>query len=409
MTFWGRTLRLFGFGGVQIRTGTQVSVPLGYSQAAAAPVTFDTAMSVSAFWASVRLLSEAVGALPLRCYRIDGKTAQEDNQYDLWRVLNYQPNRYQTRIEFFETLMLNLVTTGNSYHAIQRGQDGRVVGLLPLMSAQVEVDLLADGSVSYRHYSPNGDVRVYAEASIWHIRLFGNGLVGLSPLGHARQSLGIAIAADNRMSKLAANGGKTSGVLMIDKLLTPEQREAIRAEFNTITRGPDDQLMVLEAAMKYQQTSLSPADIQLLEGRKYQVEDIARFMGVPSVLINDTSGSTTWGSGIGQLVEGFYKLNLRPYLERIEASLQRHLMPREDWGNYSLEFDFDALLRADLSGRMEAYQKGINAGVYAPNEARAKEGLGPKPGADRLLVNGTMVPVDQVQARPAQEAPNDAA
>ncbi len=405
MSFWGRTLRLFGFGGVQTRVGTQPSGPLGYSQAAAAPVTFDTAMTVSAFWAAARLLSEAVGALPLRCYRLQGETARPDVDYALWRVLNFQPNRYQTRIEFFETLMLNLATTGNSYHAIQRGQDGRVVGLLPLMSAQVEVDLLQDGTVTYRHFGPNGDVRVYAEGSIWHIRLFGNGLVGLSPLGHARQSLGIAIAADNRMSKLAANGGKTSGVLMIDKLLTPEQREAIRREFDTITRGPDDQLMVLEAAMKYQQTSLNPADVQLLESRKFQVEDIARFMGVPSVLINDTSGSTTWGSGIEQLVEGFYKLNLRPYLERIEASLQRHLMPREDWGGYSIEFDFDALLRTDLASRMDAYQKAINAGHMTPNETRAEEGRPALPGGDRLLVNGTMVPVDQVRARPAQGEP----
>lgn len=399
MSFWGRALRLFGLGGVQIRAGMQSSVPLSYAQASAAPVTFETAMTVSAFWASARLLSEAVGALPLMCYRADGDASRPEPNYDLWRLLNFQPNRYQTRIEFFETLMLNLCTTGNSYHAIQFGADGRIVSLMPLMSAQVEVDLLPDGTVTYRHYGPNGEVRVFAEASIWHIRLFGNGLIGLSPLGHARQSLGIAIAADNRLGKLAANGGKTSGVLMVDRVLTPEQRTQVRNEFHRLTAGNDDQLLVLEAAMKYQQTSLGPAEVQLLESRKFQVEDIARFMGVPSVLINDTSGSTTWGSGIEQLVSGFYKLNLRPYLERIEASIQRHLMPPADWGTYSVEFDFDALLRGDLASRMEAYQKAINAGHMTPNETRKPEGLRPLAGGDRLLVNGTMVPVDQVQAR----------
>jgi len=122
-------------------------------------------------------------------------------------------------------------------------------------------------------------------------------------------------------------------------------------------------------------------------------------------LINDTSSSTVWGSGIGELVQGFYKLNLRPYLERIESSIKRHLMPPQHWDRYEIEFDFDSLLRADLAARMEAYQKGINAGVYAPNEPRAAEGLAPKPGGDRLLVNGTMVPVDQVQVRPRQGDP----
>lgn len=404
MSYFRRTLQFFGLLGVQKRDGLQFGVPLGYSQAAAAPVTFETAMTVSAFWASVRLLSEAVGAMPLKCYRRSGEAWVEDRTNTLWRTLAYQPNRYQTRTEFFETLMLNLCVTGNSYSAIQRDERGEVVSLLPLMSAQMEVDLQKDGEIIYRYYDQQGNVRVYAQQSIWHLRLFGNGVIGLSPLGHARQSLGIAIAADNRMSKLAANGGKTSGVLMIDKVLKPEQREAIRNEFGRITQGSDDQLFVLEADMKYQQTSLSPADIQLLENRRFQVEDVARFMGVPSVLINDTSGSTTWGSGIEQLVDGFYKLNLRPYLERIESSLKRHLMPNTQWDDVDIEFDFDALLRADLGKRVEAYQKGINAGLYAPNEARAVEGLPPKEGGDRLLVNGTMVPVDQVEARPAQGA-----
>lgn len=399
MSLYRRTLQFFGLQGVQKRAGLQLPMPSGYAQAPAAPVTFETAMTISAFWASVRLLSEVISAMPLKCYEISQDGNTPDTNYGLWRLLNYRPNRYQTRIEFFETLVLNLCTTGNSYHAIQRDEDGTVLSLLPLMSSQMQVDLLLDGTPVYHYHDADGNARVYAEESIWHIKLFGNGVIGLSPLGHARQSLGIAIAADNRMGKLAASGGKTSGVLMVDKVLTPDQREAVRKSFAGVTAGNDDHLFVLEADMKYQQTSLSPSDMQLLETRKFQIEDIARFVGVPSVLINDTSGSTTWGSGIEQLVQGFYKLNLRPYLERIECSLKRHLMPEADWDRYDIEFDFDSLLRADLAARMESYQKGINAGVYAPNEPRAFEGLPSKPGGDRLLVNGTMVPVDQVQAR----------
>lgn len=393
-----RTLQLFGQRGVRQVTGMQLPEPGGYAQAAAAPVTFDTAMTVSAFWASVRLLSEVVAAMPLVCYQVSDAEREVNTEYPLWRLLNFQPNRYQTRIEFLETLMLNLASSGNSYHAIQRDEAGAIVGLLPLMSAQMQVELLRDGTPVYHYHDAAGNMRVFAAESIWHVRLFGNGLIGLSPLGHARQSLGIAIAAENRMGKLAASGGKTSGVLMVDKVLTPEQRASIRKTFGEITAGNDDHLFVLEADMKYQQTSLSPSDIKLLESRKFQVEDVARFMGVPSVLINDTSGSTTWGSGIEQLVQGFYKLNLRPYLERIEASIVRHLVPTEDWGRVEFAFDFDSLLRADLGSRMDAWQKAINAGIITANEVRASEGLAPKTGGDALLINGNMVPVDQARA-----------
>jgi len=260
------------------------------------------------------------------------------------------------------------------------------------MSAQMTVSLLEDGSKVFSYCNANGDTVVYADDSIWHIPLFGNGLVGLSPLGYGRQTLGTAIALDNRTSTLASNGGKTTGVLTIDKVLTPDQRNEVKKAFAGLTESNNDQLFVLEAGFEYQQTALSPADVQMLENRKFQVEDIARFMGVPSVLINDTNASTTWGSGIQQIVGGFYKLNLKPYLERIEVSIVKNLMPQSDWGEVEIQFEFDSLLRADMETRYKTYKEGVNSGILAPNEARRQEGLAPKEGGDDIYLNGTMQP-----------------
>jgi HK97 family phage portal protein len=406
MTFWGRmrTRWLGGSDGPKLEDGTQITVPVS-GKAPAAAVNFDTAMSVSAFWASARLISETIAAMPLVAYRTDGESVTADPNYPLWRLLNYQPNQYQTRTEFFETMVLNLVTTGNAYGAIQRFGD-RITAILPLMSSQMEVDLL-DGEQIYRYYDESGNVRIYARESIWHIKLFGNGLVGLSPLGYARQSLGIAIATGDRASQLAASGGKSNGILMVDKLLTPEQRQAIRKNLGGLTEGRSDELFVLEASMKFERTGLSPQDMQLLETRRFQIEDIARFMGVPSVLINDTNGTTAWGSGIRQIMEGFYKLNLRPYLERIESSMKRHLIPVADWSNVDLEFDFDSLLRADKPARYDGYNKAINAGVMTPNEARKEEGLPPLAGGERIYLNGSLTPAEAADGAETPEPDTD--
>ena len=146
---------------------------------------------------------------------------------------------------------------------------------------------------------------------------------GLSPLGYAGNALGLSKDLSDRQQKLAANGGKTNGILTIDQALKKEQRDAVKANFAGITEGNNDELFVLEAGFKYQQASLNhPTDMQLLESRRFSIEDIARFMGVPSVLINDTSASTTWGSGISEINSGFYKLNLKPYLERYEGKFK---------------------------------------------------------------------------------------
>lgn len=353
----------------------------------------EEALSLSAYWAAIRLLTEVVASMPVKCYKTNLETNVKTvtTDYDLWNLINYNPNRYQTRTEFIESLMFALSSRGNSYCAIEK-LNGRIVSLMPLVSGQMEVKLLEDGSVVYEYSDANSNLKVFAAESIWHVKLFGNGIVGLSPLQYAAKALGIAYELDNRMGVLAANGGKTNGILTIDKALTEKQREAMKESYAGMTEGNADQLFVLEAGFQYQQTSLSPSDMQLIENRRFQIEDIARFIGVPSVLINDTSASTTWGSGIEQITQGFYKLNLRPYLERYESSIMRWLMPRSDWGKVSIEFDFDALLRADKATRLDAASKGVNAGIIMPDEARSDEGLPPAKGGDTIYLNGSLVP-----------------
>ncbi len=395
-------MRLFSwFGrGLSRKEGKQSEAGNNDFQNTAAPVTFDSAMQVSAFWASTRLLTETVAAMPLESFITLDDAKQVDRDYDLWYLMNYKPNRYQTRNEFFENIMLNLVTNGNAYCAIERGARGNVISLLPLMSSQMCVSLAEDGSVLYEYQDANHTVKFYAEESMLHIKLFGNGLIGLSPLSHAAKSLGVAIAAENRVSVLAKNGGNPSGLLMIDQMLKPEQRKAIESQLNKKAQNGGS-LFVLEAGMKYQQTSINPNDQQLLESRRFQIEDIARFMGVPSVLINDTSASTTWGSGISEINQGFYKFNLRPYLERIESAIKKKLIPEVDWRTRDIEFNFDSLLRADKKTRADTMSAEVNAGILTPNEARQMEGRIPKDGGDNIFLNGSLQPA-QLAAQPEQ-------
>lgn len=389
MGFW---TRVFGSGGEIRKDGYQYPWP---STKRTSNVTFDKAMSVSAYWASARLLTEAVAAMPLQSFLLDQSDEIKvvDKNYRLWQKLNYKPNQYQTRTEFFESIMLNLVTWGNAYCTVQRNSQGEVISLIPLQSAQMQVRL-DDGDIVYEYTDADSNKQFLSQKTVWHIKLFGNGVIGLSPMGYAAQALGIAIDTGDRVQKLAASGGKATGILTIDQALTPTQKENIKKSFSNMTEGDGEGLYVLEAGFKYNQISLSPADVQLIENRRFQIEDIARFMGVPSVLINDTSATTTWGSGIQQITEGFYKLNLRPYLERIESSIKRHLMPESEWMTRDIEFNFDALLRANRSERLDAQSKAVNSGILAPNEARKEEGLPPQNGGEYIYLNGSLVRAD---------------
>lgn len=394
MSVWTSITSWFGLAPAEPKRGRQYASTV--AGATAKPVTFDSAMTVSAVFACIRLLAETVSSLPLNMYKLDSEGNRTlDSQHELIKLLKYRPNRRQTRIEFFEQLMLNLVSSGNAY--ILRGYMGkRLVSLQVLNSGSVEPELLANGDLIYHWQQQDGTRKKLTEAEVWHVRLFGNGLVGLSPLSHAKKSIGVALAGDDKITHLMSNGAKPTGVLLAQNWPNKEQRDGLRTEMDGLINGDQTELAVLGGGMKFEAMSLTPEDLELLATRRFSLEEIARIFGVPSVLINDTSASTVWGSGIDSIINGFYKFDLRPYLEKLEISMVVNLLPRTEWESYELEFDADAILRANLKDRVEATSKQVLSGYMTPNEARKSEGRQPKPNGDQLLVPSNMTTIDKI-------------
>lgn len=395
-TFWRRIFGTTSTGAGARNDGEQITIPGAYSVSPAASVTLDTAMQVSAVWACVKLYCEIIGAMPLRVYTTKNGVWKETLQHPLAQLFNGRLNAWQTRPEFFETIIANECLQGNAYSMIQRNSTGQIIGLVPLMSEQMQV-ALKDSRLHYQ-YTDNGNAKEIPTDSIWHTKRFGNGVVGLSVLGYARNTIGVAQAAENSVSRIYENGAKPSGLLKIDKPLTATQRTAIKANYQDLESGTQDRLMVLEAGFSYQPISMTPEDIELLASRRYQVEDIARFFGVPSVLINDTTASTVWGSGVSQIVEGFYKLSLRPYLSRLEASIEQWLLtPAERAaGDIKIRFDFEDFLQQSQASRITMYKEAITGGFMTPNQARKLEGWEPVEGGDRAFMQQQMVPISAI-------------
>jgi HK97 family phage portal protein len=360
-------------------------------------VTDDTALQISSAFACIRRTAETMASLPIQFFSIkrdaSGRIVSKKiiTDHPLYRLLRWQPNRYQTRSEFFETIYYQLGFRGNAYCLIERDSSGKdIISLLPLMTSQVETVLNSDGSVIHKYYT-SGTINTYTSKNIWHLKLLGNGIVGLSPLDQARNSLGISLGAEESVNRLSNSGFKQGGVLTIDKILSPDQRGKLKANFNDITSGKEEALKVLEAGMKFTPTSMLPKDVQLLESRKFQLEDICRFFDVPPVLIHDMSSSTVWGSGITEIVRGWYKLGLAPYREKMKDSIQTQLLDISERETVEPDFDIDELLRGGEKERYEGYQIAIRSGVMTPNECRGQEGLPPDSAGDKLFIDQQLV------------------
>ena len=405
MSFFSKTFgRLFGGNATRQRDGVQTSDPISAAHANSPSVGIDGALQVSTVWACVVLIVENVASLPLDVFteNADGGRSVDRNSR-LYSVLHNSPNKRQTSMEFWLQMVLNFVLRGNAYARIIRDNKGDVISLWPLASDQVEVIVADDGSLIYS-YGYGNESLIYTENDILHIRGIGNGVIGMSPLEYMRSSVGLAISAQNHTAQTFKKGARRPGVLMTDNVLTPDQREAVKRNFGEIATGGENELYVLEAQFKFEPLGMSPADIQLLESRKFAVQDLARWFGVPSVLINDTGETTAMGSSVQQIVDGFFRLKLRPMLTLFEqAIVRRVLSPRQRAQNINVDFDKEELLRMNPKERMEINAQAVQNGLRTRNEARKKDNLPPVDGGDALTAQVNLVPVDLLGKQNGQQ------
>lgn len=382
----------------------------GGSSYAGKSVTPESALTISAVWSCVRLISETIATLPLGVYREDRDgRKQADKSHPLYRVLHDLPNADFTAAEFWEGATACLLLWGNAY-AEKYISDGQVRALTLLRPEYMSVRRANDGSLEYVYSDANmeGRRRIYSESEIFHIRGFGVGLdVGLSPITYARHSLGSVLAADEAAGKMFANGVRPTGILTIDQVLTKEQRSQVKANIVEPMAGSSNAggIFTLEAGMKFQPISMNPEDAQMLETRSFHVEEVCRWFRVPPFMIGHTEKSTSWGTGLEQQNIAFLTYALRPYLTRIEQAVKRQLIKPEERASIYAEFNLEGLLRADSAGRAALYSQGAQNGWITRNEIRAKENLHPIDGGDVLTVQSALVPLDQLgQNDDAQDA-----
>ncbi|MBP2495391.1 HK97 family phage portal protein [Methylobacterium sp. PvP062] len=367
-------------------------------------VTVQGAMNLSAFWACARITAQTIATLPITVYeRKSNGDRVPAPDHPLYRLLRDTPNADQTAVEFWEGRVLGLCTTGNGF--AEKVSSGRTLIALNAMPADTAVDEQQDGSLRYRFVDRGKEVTL-PEEKVFHVRAFGDGRSGMSPVAYARQTLGIAMATDKAAGQLFSKGMRAKGFFTFPSQLTSEQREQARKNFAERYSGSDAPgVGILEAGVAFQPVNISPHDAELILSRKFNVEEICRWLGVPPIVIGHSAeGQTMWGSGVEHIMQSWLTLGLRPYLKRIEQAISKRLLTPEEQRRFFAEFNVEGLLRADSAGRMKFYQGAIQNAIMTPNQARAKENMEQMEGGDQLLVNSTLIPLALAgQQRPSNQ------
>ena len=375
----------------------------GQTSAAGKRVNETTSMRVSAVYACVHVLAETLASLPLFVYERQERGKKKSTDHPLHSVLHDQPNNRLTSTEFFELMMGHLALRGNAYAEIIPGLRGAVEQLLPIHPDFVEVEELGNRKLRYVIREENRQERRLTQEQVLHVRgLSSDGICGMSVLGAARETFGLALGQQEYGATVFANQTKLSGVLEHPGKIDHEGYKRIRESWQSTYGGSRNahKTAVLEEGMKFNPISMTSEDAQFIESRQFQVTDICRFFRVPPHMIAELSRATF--SNIEHQSIGFVVYTMMPWIRRWEQAIQRDLMVDE---RFFARFSVNGLLRGDVKSRMEAYQIGVQNGWLSPNDVRELEDMNPVDGGDVYLAPLNMTTIDKVGEEPEQPEP----
>lgn len=348
-------------------------------------ITPDNALHVSAVFACVRILAETVASLPLKIYE-DVNGERRVASHPLNYILGSSCNGEQTAMEMREFQMTSLGLRGNSYNEIHMDGRGRVGSISPLKPGHMHVSRDKSGNLVFDYREP-GNEKVLPSSRVWRIAgLSGDGVTGLSPIALAKEGIGVAKGAESTAGHMFSNGITTTGTLEFPHKLDKAQIDRLREQFADQYSGHNNahKPMILESGMVYKQVGLNADDAQFLESRKFQIAEIARWYRVPLHMLNELDKATF--SNIEHQSIEFVMHTIRPWLVRIEQTINRDLLNREEKGRYYAQHTVEGLLRGDTKARYEAYGSAIDKGWMSRNEVRRLENLNPEDGLDEFLV-----------------------
>lgn len=339
----------------------------------------DKALTLSAVYGSVRILSEGISKLPVRVTRGKGPDAQPVVQMPGWLEVPAPDRPHIGLGEVLDQVMVSLLLRGNAYLLTPRTESGLITQLHVLNPDDVE-PMLRGGRLVFK---VEGERQFLTPADVSMVTgLMRPGeICGMSPIDYARETIGLGIAAQQFGGSFFGNGATTSGVLEAPGELSVAGAKLLKNTWEAAHQGSKraHKVAILTEGLQYKPISVTPEQAQFLDTRRFQVADVARIFGVPPHLLQDASGSTSWGSGLAEQSVNYVTHSLRPWAERINAMLTRMLRSeratvtgqRRPYVTLSL----DHLTRGDFATRIATYGSGLDRGIWNLDEVREMEGL----------------------------------
>lgn len=352
----------------------------------------DTAISFTAVWSAVKLLSESIAGLPIQVFKREGDKKELDRENSNYNLLHSEPNPWMSSNAFHQAMAANVLLSGNAYATIHRDQTGDPKWLEIIDPQKVTVSIK-----NLKWYTIEGMDNKIPDRNMIHVMgLSFDGLIGKDVISICSESIGLGLAAEKFGAKFFGSGANMTGVLEYPLALSPDQRDNLSKSWDKKHAGLDNSggTAVLEGGMKYNRIGIPPEQAQFILTRQFQVTEVARLWNIPPHMIGDLLRSTN--NNIEQQSIEFVQYALMPWIKRFEQEYNRKLFRESDKGKYYVEFNVQGLLRGDAVARAEYYTKMWGIGNLSNNEIRGLENKNPVENGDKHFVPLNMIPVENI-------------
>jgi HK97 family phage portal protein len=321
---------------------------------------------------------------------------------DLSRILK-RPNAYSSTSDFFLNLTTQLYQYGNAYALAVRNNRYEIAEVHLMDARMSQPRVAADGSLYYglsgnpiiEKQVPTENLNLTPARDVLHIKLElnpANMLLGESPVVAAMLDIAASDALVRQALTYVQNQGRPSGIIYSDGSLNEDQLRALRARWEEMTRGPNaGNTVILSSGYKWEPTAATSRDEQIAELLNISDQRIATAFRMPLALLSLATGQVPSGS-TENLMHFWISTGLGFAVSHIEDAMSR-FFGLGGWPDDYLKFDTGALERSNLKDRIDALARGVQGGIYSPNEARASESLPAAKEGDEPRVQQQVVPL----------------
>lgn len=370
------------------------------------------AMQEAVYYACNKVLSEAIGKLPLKVQQYTpDRGIRVAREHPYYRMLNERPNRYMSATVFWAFMELCRNHFGNGYALIDTSNPDNPQ-LWPLNPEYVRVyyddarrlDKVVD--VYYQYSTKDGTI-VLGSEEVLHFKSFNtlDGLVGISVREQLLSTIQGNVKAQALLNRMYDNGMTAKAVLNYTGSLNDANVTTLIAQVKEYIKSSDkksvESIIPMPVGMSLTPLNLKLADSQFLEIKQYTALQIASAFGVKPYQVGDYTKSSYASAEAQQL--SFLVDTLLYIVKHYEEEIGYKLLSaNEEMDGYHVKFNTAVLLRADLKTQIEALSQAVNSFLYTPNEAREFLDKPAVEGGDKLLGNGASIPVDFTGAQYTQ-------